>query len=62
VVDAWWEAPPDTFETVLAWVRAQAGTRGRRSLAVTVVTDDGVWTETHIPQPAKILKRRRRER
>ncbi len=60
VQDAWRAAPPETFDELMAWVRLQAGTRGRRTVSITIVTDDGEWTETHVPQPAKVFRRRRR--
>jgi hypothetical protein len=57
-------APRLTIEDQLAWLDAQRGTRGRRVLGqlqgFALVTDDGAWTETHIPTPATVRRKERR--
>lgn len=55
------KAPAGAMSDILEWVDGQAGTRGRRVLGdlkgLAIVTDDGVWTEQHMPQ-APIVRRK----
>ena len=44
-----------TFDKILRWIEAQAGTRGRREQAFVFVTDDGALSQVYAPHPPEVI-------